>query len=44
LTNLYNLIPIFSSVLNGCMDGEPYQEKAGEEGDVFAAIIAICGG
>jgi hypothetical protein len=41
---LGNLTPIFSSVLNGRLDGEPYQEKAGEEGEVVAVIIAGCGG
>ena len=39
---LNNLTPIFSSVLNGCLDGEPYQEKAGEEGEVVAVFFTSC--
>ena len=41
---LDNLTPIFSSVFNRCLDGEPYQEKAGEEGKFVAVFLTDCGG
>jgi hypothetical protein len=44
LTDLDDLTTIVSSVLNGYMDGGPYQEKAAEEGKICAAIFATRGG
>jgi hypothetical protein len=44
LTDLDDLTTIVSSVLDGYMDGGPYQKTAGEEGKVFAAIFATGGG
>jgi hypothetical protein len=44
LTDLDELITIFSSVLNGYMDGGPYQEKEGEKWKIFAAVFATGGG